>query len=350
MTMKKNDELCDQPNSEIQELIIRQAFHDVLETDVQNAVELALSVPTSIICAEPNSEPIDVIRKLLDAAGEAGTVLCAPDIGLALQLRWQIGGVTYPVFGSPISKSSLIIITHAHALPPCTLDWALSRRRPGARLVLIGDDCQGTRANNNILKNLIDAGIPSCRLRGNPNGSALRYDLSHFSELRNTDDMYFDDSFEFLELSAEDAERQIISDATQLLRTMSVHVVTPVSDAPHRLYTNRINGEINRRVDPITGDATYASTVEDAMGWRFGTILVPLTADMAPIHRAVARLAFYNDPNDVCHTAPQLSCIPIFSIRSWRLLSCCACEMAPRSRNISNVFFCRRNSNLFFSS
>ena len=41
---------------------------------------------------------------------------------------------------------------------------------------------------------------------------------------------------------------------------------------------------------------------------------------------------------------------PIFSLRSCRLLSCCACVMAPRSRNIASIVFCFRKSWWFFSA
>ena len=142
-----------------------------------------------------------------------------------------------------------IIVDEASMMTLAMLAGVLCALPENGRLILIGDDAQlRSVGTGNIISDLIDAGVPCCRLacnhRQDNSASELWHNTRYYSDIWQYSDLLSGGSFQIRDPAA---QRDLVERAAQLYRMgISGQVITPINNRAAKL-----NKAIRDVVNPI---------------------------------------------------------------------------------------------------
>lgn len=249
----------------------------------REAVRMALSCRLSIVLGGAGSGKSTLIWAIMQfAPKEAGRVLCAPTGKAARNLAERTGKVVRTVhsalgvrpdedFLDPVRWGSvgLVVVDEASMMTVGMLAGILSKVQQNCRVVLLGDPNQlPSVGSGNVLPDLLSLGIPHIQLEENhrqaEDAAELLSNVVGFSNLRNSNDLVFGDSFCLYTMSESCVKQALVDEAVCRYRAGErVQVLSPYNSATE-LSVAKLNHAIRERINPdMPGKKTLEGRFRD---------------------------------------------------------------------------------------
>ena len=183
----------------------------------QAAIQMACSHRVSMILGGAGSGKTTLVNALTEKYFKDRTLVLAAPTGKAAQnlrehgccgartVHSALGKTPNEDFLSPVRWATIrmVVVDEASMLSIEMLAGILCKMPATCSLVLIGDPNQlGSVGSGNVIPDLLELGFPVTRLtqqyRQAVKDNALRYNVTHFPELNDKDDLKFDKSFKLL--------------------------------------------------------------------------------------------------------------------------------------------------------
>ena len=268
--------------------------NDVQLTEEQrSAVELALSNRLSLILGGAGSGKTTLVRAIMDRRpSQHGWVLCAPTGKAARNLTDRTGFQARTVhsalgmrpdedFLSPIAwaHTDLVIVDEASMMTIEMLAGMLCRAPDYCRIVLLGDPNQLLSVGaGNVIPDLLELGVPSCRLecshRQSEASAGLTRNVTQFPKLLRAADLSFDDSFQMRLLPDPDIQGAVCEEAAKrYLAGESVQLLSPFNTATE-LSVAALNRVLQPRVNPHAEDTPHVAMKKGPAFWNGDRVMI----------------------------------------------------------------------------
>ena len=264
-----------------------------LTKEQREAVRLALSHRLSIILGGAGSGKTTLIRALVEhrPTKNTGVVICAPTGKAACNLADRAGLRARTVHSS-LGKipdddfldedinwgyTDLVVVDESSMLTMEMLAGILAVVHPACHVVLVGHPHQLLSVGpGNVLPDLLALGVPHIKLssfhRQADADSALAYNVRVFGACRSLNDLRFDDSFQFIPLTDDEAIRNCIcKGGINLYKAgADVQVLSPYNRSGP-LSSDALNVVFREHLNP----ATEGNTIKD-VSFRIGDKVIVL--------------------------------------------------------------------------
>ena len=248
----------------------------------RSAVAMALQLRLSLILGGAGSGKSTLIQAIVKVLNcEHNTVLCAPTGKAARNLTNRTGLTARTVhsalglhpnedFLAPVRWETvdLVIVDEASMLTLEMLAGILHRVPASCRVVLLGDPNQLLSVGaGNVLPDLLELGIPCCRLftnhrQANAPGS-LQYNVVNFPYLQSYCELQYDDAFRHINASRDQVRDTLVAEAVARYSAgESVQVLSPYNQATD-LSVSALNHAIRDVVNPLTPQSLSISNGVD---------------------------------------------------------------------------------------
>lgn len=222
----------------------------------QAAIQMACSHRVSMILGGAGSGKTTLVNALTEKYFKDRTLVLAAPTGKAAQnlrehgccgartVHSALGKTPNEDFLSPVRWATIrmVVVDEASMLSIEMLAGILCKMPATCSLVLIGDPNQlGSVGSGNVIPDLLELGFPVTRLtqqyRQAVKDNALRYNVTHFPELNDKDDLKFDKSFKLVPANEKNICAVVKREAAKRYRDgEEVQVITGTNKDVYSLY------------------------------------------------------------------------------------------------------------------